>query len=140
MARHTSATADPLFSDPEGLVILGGLGDDTYVRSGLIADPILLVDPAGNDVYRNSAGGACPVSPNVVGDWLACNGLVVSVVADLGGLDGAPSNDQYLYDEPTRGSTRRRRPRWHRRTLLDVWGDDLYSATNGSAARSTTSA
>lgn len=85
----------PLFTDPEGLVILGGTGDTTYTRAGMFPDPILLVEPSGNDTYRNSAGGACPVTPEIFGTWLECNSLVVSVVADLGETG---SNDTYSYD------------------------------------------
>jgi hypothetical protein len=97
-----------IFADPNGLVILGGTGNDTYNRAeGQFPDPILLVDPSGNDTYNNSAGGACPLWPlpvpvHLIGnsgdDWLACNGLVLSVVADLGDGTTAASNDRYHYD------------------------------------------
>lgn len=83
----------PLFRDPLGLVILGGTGADAYVGDGTLRDPILLVEPSGDDTYANSAGGACPEILDVVAD---CNGLALSLVVDL---DGA---DAYAYDgEPS---------------------------------------
>lgn len=116
---------DPIFSDPEGLVILGGQGDDTYERSGLFPDPILLVDPSGSDTYLNSAGGACPVTPEVPGSkWLQCNSLAVSVVADLG-QDG--SNDSYLYDGEPAAVQGAGGP-GGLGILVDVAGDDRYIA------------
>ncbi len=84
LARNVRDDA-PLFEDPEGLVILGGTGDGTYNPGGLFGDPILLVDPAGNDTYNTSAGGACPVTLpgfdpfGLGGPWMRCNGLALSV-------------------------------------------------------------
>lgn len=80
--------SDPLFSDPEGLVILGGLGDDTYTQSGTLPDPVLLVEPAGSDRYENSAGGADPLGL-LTGK---SNLLALSVVYDLDG------DDTYVWD------------------------------------------
>lgn len=123
--RPSTAVNAPLFSDPEGLVILGGTGADTYTRGGAIADPVLLVDPSGADVYQNSAGGACPVTPEAFGErWLDCNGLVVSVVADLG-LDAV--GDRYLYDGPPAAVQGAGGPGGIG-ILLDVAGADTYDA------------
>lgn len=77
-------TQAALFRDPAGLVILGSLGNDVYERTGALRDPILLVDPAGDDVYHTTAGAACPDLLSAVHD---CNGLVASVLVDLAGDD-----------------------------------------------------
>ncbi|HVM45553.1 MAG TPA: hypothetical protein VM582_06420, partial [Candidatus Thermoplasmatota archaeon] len=77
----------PIFSDPEGLVVLGGVGPDTWTRGGAVLDPVLLVDLGGDDVHLTSAGGACGAAL-----FHACNMLALSVVADLDG------NDRYHYD------------------------------------------
>lgn len=88
-----SPTFSVTFSDPEGLVVLGGLADNTWTRGGLVADPVLVVELGGNDTYTNSAGGACPV--NVAGlTGIFCNSLALSAVLDLAG------NDQYTYSGP----------------------------------------
>lgn len=79
----------PAFADPAGLVILGSSADDTFERTGVFRDAALIVDPAGNDVYEQLAGGACP---DLLGLIHECNGLVVSMVVDLLG------DDRYLYD------------------------------------------
>lgn len=81
-------SSTPLFRDPEGLIILGSVGSDSYVSNGILRDPILIVDPSGDDSYRTSAGGACP---DVLSLAFRCNGLVVSTVLDLSG------NDSYAY-------------------------------------------
>lgn len=127
-ARTTTAAprvGEPLAIDPEGLVVLGSAGDDRYTRSGMFPDPILLVDPSGNDRYENSAGGACPLTPEstLFGDdkWLDCNGLALSVVADLGG------NDVYSYDGPPAAVQGAGGP-GGLGVLLDVAGDDVYFA------------
>jgi hypothetical protein len=119
----------PLFSDFEGLIVLGGTGDSTYSRNGNILDPVLMVDPAGSDTYNNSAGGACPVSPNVAfGKWLQCNSLVLSVVADLGdGVTGL-SNDQYNYSGEPAAVQGAGGPGGIG-VLVDVGGNDRYNAT-----------
>lgn len=85
----TSGNDPALFEDQNGLVFLGGLGDGTYTRDGVLQDPILLIEPSGNDVYLNSAGGACPDAANLL---TKCNKLALSVVSDFDG------DDQYLYD------------------------------------------
>lgn len=112
----------PLFSDPEGLVVLGGLGDATYTRSGTVSDAVLILEPAGNDLYLNGAGGADPTgfwnSNTVVGTG---NELVVSVNADLQGNDeynytGAPNVVQGSAGIGGIG------------ILLDGTGDDVYYA------------
>ncbi len=90
----------PLFVDPVfGTIILGGMGDNTYVRdttpvSALLPlpDPILTVEPAGNDTYLHSAGGACPDRVHLLHE---CNGIALAIVHDLAGhdlyrWDGAP--------------------------------------------------
>ncbi|HET6405527.1 MAG TPA: hypothetical protein VFH78_12845 [Candidatus Thermoplasmatota archaeon] len=110
------ASGGPLFRDPNGLVILGSTGADTYARDGVLRDAALLVDPAGDDVHATAAGGACADPASLVHD---CNGLVVSLVVDLRG------NDEYLYDGvPTnaQGSA----SLGAIGLLVDVEGDDRY--------------
>lgn len=89
VAAHPAAVAIPTFSDPEGVVVLGGTAADTHTRGGTILDPVLLVDVGGDDTYLNTAGGACPDALSLA---LSCNNLALSVVMDLAG------NDLYLYD------------------------------------------
>lgn len=114
----------PLFSDPEGLVILGGLGNATYARDGVIEDPVLLIEPDGSDLYLNSAGGACPFwEPMFIGDWMKCNLLAVSVVADL----GADSNDIYRYAGPP-AAVQGAGGIGGLGLLVDAGGDDVYDA------------
>lgn len=133
----TAAPADaPVFADPEGLVILGGTGNDTYNRGGFAGDPVLLVDPAGDDAYNNSAGGACPFTPSVFGStWLQCNNLVVSVVADLGDGTTAASDDTYTYNGVPAAVQGAGGPGGIG-LLVDVGGNDTYRATmtRGSVA------
>jgi hypothetical protein len=106
------------FADPAGLVLLGSSGDDTYAPGGMFGDPVLLVDPAGNDVYLNRAGGAAPVADVTNTE---ANGLVVSVVLDMAG------DDLYSYDGPPSavqgGSTV-----GGIGLLVDVAGNDRYLA------------
>lgn len=115
------------FSDPEGLIILGSPGPDTYTRSGLLPDPILVVEQGGNDLYLNSAGGANPLgllpNGNVATGGVLPDGnrLVVSVVADLAGDDtynwnGGPAVVQGAAAFGGIG------------LLVDVAGDDDYLA------------
>ncbi len=115
----------PIFSDPEGLVILGGTGDDHYERDGAVLDPVLLIDPDGADLYENSAGGACPVTIDVAfgGQWMECNSLALSVVADL----GIDSDDTYRYDGAPAAIQGAGGP-GGLGILLDVGGDDRYEA------------
>lgn len=87
--RLTAPQSAATFRDPNGFVILGSSGNDAYERTGLRRDPILIVDPAGDDVYRTTAGAACPDLLSIAFD---CNGLAVSTVLDLGG------NDAYDYN------------------------------------------
>jgi hypothetical protein len=119
------------FADPAGLVLIGGSGDDTYTRAAApLPDPILLVDPDGNDTYLNSAGGACPVAPEgqlpppflVGGHMMDCNGLVLSVVADL----GMTSNDTYSFDGAPAAIQGAAGP-GAIGVLVDLGGDDKYS-------------
>lgn len=120
------SSSEPTFADPEGLVVLGGSGNDEYVRGGAVADPVLLIDPSGDDTYRNSAGGACPVTPDAFfGTWLECNGIAVSVVADLGVTPEGAVNDQYLYDGPPSAIQGAGGPGGIG-VLVDVSGDDVY--------------
>lgn len=111
-------SADPLFADPLGLVYLGSAGNDVYERGGQYGDPILIVDPAGNDLYRTSAGGACADRQQMIH---ACNGLVASVVLDVLGddeyeYDGVPTNAQASGSVGAIG------------LLVDAEGDDRYFA------------
>lgn len=118
----------PLFTDFEGLIVVGGMGNTTHNRGGNIQDPVLLVEPAGSDTYNNSAGGACPVTLNTFGKWLQCNSLVISVVADLGdGVTGV-SNDQYLYNGEPAAVQGAGGPGGIG-VLVDVGGNDRYDAT-----------
>lgn len=135
VARNDAPTPDAggtdaaLFTDPEGLVILGGLGNATYTRSGLIPDPVLLVEPAGSDLYLNSAGGACPVSPGSLSvEWLQCNKLAVSVVADIGVRATGLTNDEYLYNGVPAAVQGAGGPGGIG-ILVDAWGDDRYLGT-----------
>jgi hypothetical protein len=112
------AACPPLFTDPEGLIILGNTCDDTYVRGGLIKDPVLLVELGGADTYLNSAGGADPAGLLAPGQ---SNLLVLSVLADIAGndhytYDGAPSTVQGAGAIGGIG------------ILVDASGDDVYFA------------
>lgn len=138
----THAIDGAVFADPAGLVIVGGTGNDTYTRNeGVLPDPILLVDPAGNDRYENSAGGACPIWPGesappvpvpIVGgrgtDWLQCNGVAISVLADLGDGAHGSSDDMYLYDGGPAAVQGAGGPGGIG-LLVDAGGNDLYHAT-----------
>lgn len=130
----TTQASTPIFSDPEGLVVLGSTGDDVYTRSGTIPDPVLLIDPSGNDDYLNSAGGACPVTGPFISNMLACNSLVLSVVADVGQgetprvwTNGKLYNDVYLYDGVPAAIQGAGGPGGIG-MLIDVAGDDRYDA------------
>ena len=110
------ASSTALFRDPNGLVILGSLGSDTHVRDGALRDAALLVDPAGDDVYQQAAGGACADIASLIHD---CNGLVVALALDLQGNDrytysGAPTNAQGSASVGAIG------------VLVDVAGHDSY--------------
>lgn len=116
----------PLFQDSEGLIILGNVGNGTYTRSGNFPDPVLLIEPGGSDIYNNSAGGACPVTPALLGGkWLQCNLLVISVVADLG---TSGSDDQYTYNSEPAAVQGAGGPGGIG-ILVDVAGNDRYDAT-----------
>lgn len=113
------ASSTPLFRDPLGLVILGSAGNDVYLSNGALEDPVLLVDPAGADTYRNRAGAACPDPYSIAHE---CNGLALAVLLDLGGGDvydhgtTAPTNVQGSGSIGGVG------------VLVDVMGDDAYRA------------
>jgi hypothetical protein len=114
--QPTAGPSAHLFQDPEGLVILGGTGNDDYEPGGAFGDAVLIVDPAGDDTYHVSAAGACG-APVVA--WFHCNGLVVSTVLDLQGNDsysysGAPAPVQGTGDLGAIG------------ILNDVTGHDTY--------------
>ncbi|HEX9713673.1 MAG TPA: hypothetical protein VGB52_14110 [Actinomycetota bacterium] len=130
LLEQLQTDGDPVFSDPEGLIVLGSNEDDTYTREGLLPDPVLLVDPAGDDTYLNSAGGACPLTiPDIgLGTWMECNGLLVSVVADLGDGTTATSNDTYLYDGGPAAVQGAGGP-GGLGLLVDAGGNDTYRAT-----------
>lgn len=71
------------------LVILGGCGDNTYT-----ADSALIIDPCGNDTYRNNAGGANPLRLTPI-----------AVLVDQGaGIDSYLPIQTDLYGYPTLGS------------------------------------
>lgn len=119
------ASATPLFRDPEGLVILGSTGSDTYERTGALRDPALLVDAGGDDVYHTTAGAACP---DLLNELHTCNGLAASVLVDLAG------NDRYEYagestDVQGAGSL------GGIGILVDAQGDDHYLSSLTRSAR-----
>lgn len=104
------------FADPLGLVVVGGAGDDAHAPTGVLEDPVLLVDLGGNDVYTTRAGAACPDLLNLAH---VCNGLALSVLVDLAGHDtysyaGAPSVAQGAGSFGGVG------------ILVDAAGDDRY--------------
>jgi hypothetical protein len=86
----TRAMAGPTCLAPvlaDCLAYLGSSGDDAYpYNPAPLPDPILILDPAGNDTYTDSAAGANPAGTTLPG-----NGLALSVVADLAG------DDRYAY-------------------------------------------
>ncbi len=91
---------------PLGKVIVGTPGNDVYRDEAL-----LIIDPGGDDVYLNSAGGA---------DGLA--GRPISIVIDLGG------NDRY----EGRRNFSQGCGFWGIGILVDCGGDDTYVAQNCS--------
>lgn len=114
------ASTTPLFRDPNGLVIVGSIGNDVHPRTGALKDPVLSVDPAGADTYLHAAGAACPDLLNLAH---TCNGLSAALALDLGGAD------QYLFtglSEPAiahgAGSI------GGVGVLVDATGDDAYTA------------
>lgn len=113
------ASSTPLFRDPNGLVILGSTGNDTYIRDGVRRDAALIVDPAGNDVYEQAAGGACSDPASLIHD---CNGLAVALAVDILGDDvytysGVPTNVQGSASVGAIG------------VLVDAAGQDSYLAS-----------
>lgn len=91
---------------PLGKVIVGTTGNDVYRD-----DALLIIDPGGDDVYLNSAGGA---------DGFA--GRPISIVIDLAG------NDRY----EGRRSFSQGCGFWGIGILVDCGGDDTYVAQNCS--------
>ena len=89
---------------PLGKVVVGTTGNDVYRD-----DALLIIDPGGDDVYLNSAGGA---------DGLA--GRPISVVIDLA------DNDRY----EGRRSFSQGCGFWGIGILADCSGDDTYVAQN----------
>ncbi|MBI4393727.1 MAG: hypothetical protein HY556_08040 [Euryarchaeota archaeon] len=83
---------DIIFSDPTGLIIVGGSGATTYegpynpkvevptVKYDHTA--ILIVDLGGNDTYSMAAGGSMGLPTQLGGD-----GIIVSAVLDIAGDD-----------------------------------------------------
>jgi hypothetical protein len=98
---------------------LGSCGDDLYAPNPApfpLPDPVLIVEPCGNDTYTTSAGGANPL-----GLLAPANFLAVSAVIDYEG------NDRYTYaGEPSvvqgAGSF------GGVGVLFDERGDDVYLA------------
>lgn len=78
----------PGFRDPVGLVVLGSSGNDVHTRGVTVKDPVLSVDPLGDDTYQNGAGAACPDPLSLAH---ACNLLALALALDLAG------NDLYTY-------------------------------------------
>jgi hypothetical protein len=98
---------EPMTRDtPIGKVIVGTTGNDVYRN-----DALLIIDPDGDDIYLNSAGGA---------DGFA--GRPISIVIDLGG------NDRY----EGRRSFSQGCGFWGIGILVDCGGDDTYVAQNCS--------
>lgn len=84
---------------PLGAVVIGTRGDDEYTEEAW-----LLVDPGGNDVYRNRAGGV-RMGPGT------------SLLVDLGGNDRYESEDFFSQGSAFGGVG----------VLVDVSGDDRYA-------------
>lgn len=85
----TSAACAPTFVDPLFLVYVGNTCDNTYSRvGGNFPDPVLILEPGGNDIYNTYAGGADPAGILAPG---AANKLVLAAVFDAAG------NDLYSY-------------------------------------------
>lgn len=91
---------------PLGKVIVGTTGNDVYRD-----DALLIIDPSGDDVYLNPAGGA---------DGLA--GRPISIVIDLAGHDRYEGRRSF-----SQGSGF-----WGIGILVDCGGDDTYVAQNCS--------
>lgn len=106
----------PIFADPAGLVILGSTGNDVYERTSVLRDPILIVDPSGDDTYHTTAGSACPELLGVIAD---CNGLVASVLLDLQGKDHYEYNGVTTFVQGSGGVG-------GIGVLVDGLGDDTY--------------
>jgi hypothetical protein len=91
---------------PLGKIIVGTTGNDVYRN-----DALLIIDPGGDDVYLNSAGGA---------DGLA--GRPISIAIDFGG------NDRY----EGRRNFSQGCGFWGVGILVDCGGNDTYVAQNCS--------
>ncbi len=104
MKAHPPA---PMVRDtPLGKVIVGTTGNDVYRDNAL-----LIIDPGGDDVYLNSAGGA---------DGLA--GRPISIVIDLAGNDRYEGNRSFAQGCGF----------WGVGILVDCAGNDTYIAQNCS--------
>jgi hypothetical protein len=144
-----------VWQDPLALIQLGTSGDDTYRRE---EGRWILIDPAGNDVYRNNAGGAMlgpdpNVLPNTWGESRVClpnqpcktlpptlvttaDGRIIfmpTAIWNAVGLavDMGKGNDQYIA-EGWRGNGAQGGASGGIAYLEDQGGQNMYSAGSSS--------
>ncbi|MBI4712625.1 MAG: hypothetical protein HY762_04900 [Planctomycetes bacterium] len=102
--RFTEMNKDIVFSaeTPYGLVVIGGIGNNTYND-----DAMLIIDLGGDDRYLNRAGGVIGV-----------NRPLTSIVIDLGGNDYYSSERKFSQGSALFGIG----------ILADLGGKDVYQA------------
>jgi len=92
---------------PEGRVLIGGVGDNTYTE-----DAILILDFGGNDKYLNQVGGGTRLNPFSIGIDLSGDDIYIATDdfaqggALLGGgfLVDLEGNDQYIARNHAQGT------------------------------------
>lgn len=157
-ARH-EAPEDPVFVDPLGLIVVGGSGDDTYEAQTVgptgWKGPLLVVEPAGNDTYKEPIAAPFTVDRSQLpgpGDILRFQ--LASIALELGGDDtyenrtasadlGGPTSQAILLDRggnDTYATTEIARTTAHASPgfayLRDEKGDDAYHARREGIAHS----
>lgn len=108
-------------ADPRGVIRLGGAGND--VES---LDRIIQIDPSGDDVYTNNAGGTTmldPVFDGVTGPWNILTPIAISI--DFDGDD--------VYDTPRLTASQGASTFDGFGLLLDYAGGDYYYGRSGIA-------